>query len=317
MEPSLPYLANMRRLLLLALLTLTLATPVGLPAAHAGLLTQDRCTDVSASYTVFKQGGIPLVDWRENLDFDGRGTMWVTHNTGGRVEGYRPDGSLKTSFALPSPGGIRLGPDGMMYAVSGVLPLSEGKIVRFDPTDATPVPETVVSGLSGPNGLAIDGDGNFYVGREFAGNLLKIRPDGTEDTAWTQAANIFGTNGVTIAGGYAYASVIVNLASPVVRVPLANPGAHSVVADLSPLPYLLKLNDDLELVNGSLLVTAFGNGEVIKVDPATGKACQLLSGLRNPTSVRIPHGFAGADPAKHVFVTEASGRILKVTVTHR
>lgn len=106
---------------------------------------------------------IPLVDWRENLDFDGRGTMWITHNTGGRVEGYRPDGSLRTSFAVPSPGGIRRGPDGMMYVVSGVMPLSEGKIMRFDPSDATPVPETVVSGLSGPNGLAIDKDGNFYV----------------------------------------------------------------------------------------------------------------------------------------------------------
>lgn len=309
----------MRRLALLlaAVLPTALTASIAAAPAHAGLLTQDPCADVTASYTVFKQGGIPLVDWRENLDFDGRGTMWVSHNTGGRVEGYRSDGSLNTSFALPSPGGIRLGPDGMMYAVSGVLPLSEGKIVRFDPTDATPVPETVATGLSGPNGLAIDDDGNFYVGREFAGNLLKIRPDGTEDTAWTQAANIFGTNGVTIAGGYAYTSVIVDLASPVVRVPLANPGAHSVVADLSPLPYLLKLNDDLELVNGSLLVTAFGNGEVIKVDPATGKACQLLSGLRNPTSVRIPRSFAGADPAKHVFVTEASGRILKVTIAPR
>lgn len=79
---------------------MALTTPVGLPAAHAGLLTQDRCTDVSASYTVFKQGGIPLVDWR---------------------------------------------------AVSGVLPLSEGKIVRFDPTDATPVPESVVSGRRRPD----------------------------------------------------------------------------------------------------------------------------------------------------------------------
>ena len=316
MEFSLPYLANMRRLVFLALLAVTLATPVGVPAAHAGLLTQDRCADVSASYTVFKQGGIPLADWRENLDFDSHGTMWVSHS-GGRIEGYRADGSLKTSFALPAPGGIRLGPDGMMYAVSGVLPLSEGKIVRFDPTDETPVPETVASGLSGPNGLAIDQDGNFYVGREFAGDLLNYQPDGTEDTAWTQAANVFGTNGVTIAGGYAYTSVIVNLASPVVRVPLANPGAHSVVADLSPLPYLLKLNDDLEMVNGALLVTAFGNGELIKVDPATGKACQLLSGLRNPTSVRVPRGFTGADPAKHVFVTEASGRILKVTISPR
>lgn len=310
----------MRRLALLfvaALTTAALAAGSTAVPAYAGLLTQEPCRDVSASYTVFKQGAIPLLDWRENLDFDGRGTMWVSHNTGGRVEGYRADGSLRTSFALPSPGGIRLGPDGMMYAVSGVLPLTEGKIVRFDPTDPTPVPETVASGISGPNGLAIDEDGNFYVGREFAGNLLKLRPDGTEDAAWTQAAKVFGTNGVTIAGDYVYTSVIVNLASPVVRVPLADPGAHSVVADLSPLPYLLKLNDDLEMVNGSLLVTAFGNGELIKVDPATGKACQLLSGLRNPTSVRVPSGFADADPAKHVFVTEASGRILKVTISPR
>ncbi len=181
------------------------ATALGLPACGTAVST-----------TVFHDGGIPLLDWRENLAFDGRGSMWVSHNVRGQVEGYTPDGVLRTTLNVPSPGGIQLGPDGRMYVNYGLLPNPQGAgIMRFDPGEAQPTPVPVVSGLSGINGLAIDDDGNFYLGRELSPTVLKLRPDGTEDTAWTAAARVFGTNGVTIADGQLYASVLLDLQSSV------------------------------------------------------------------------------------------------------
>ncbi|UQA97394.1 SMP-30/gluconolactonase/LRE family protein [Streptomyces halobius] len=167
---------------------------------------------------------------------------------------------------MNGPGGIRRGPDGMMYVNHGVNPLasglSGGGIMRFDPTAAEPEPEKVVEGISGLNGLAIDADGNFSLGREFAAGVLKIRPDGTKDEAWT--------------------------------------------AGRGP--------DDLTHFDGDLVVAGFRDGELIRVDPATGRSCVLVAGLRMPTSVRVPWGFGGHDPRSELFVTEASGRVVTVRV---
>ncbi|MEU9118781.1 hypothetical protein AB0C96_02790 [Streptomyces sp. NPDC048506] len=277
----------------------------------------ERCAR-QAHTEVFRKGGPPLLDWRENLEFDGRGTLWVSHVTRHRVEGYAPDGTLRTSVPVNGPGGIRRGPDGMMYVNYGVNPLtsaiSGGGIIRFDPTAAAPKPVKVVDGVSGINGLAIDADGNFYLSRELATGVLKIRPDGTRDEKWTRAANVFGTNGLHIAGDQLYASVITDATSPVVRIPLDDPARHTTVATLSPHPFGIKLLDDLTVFDGKLIVTSFRDGELIQVDPATGRSCTLAAGLRMPTSVRLARGF-GEHSAQHaLFVSEASGRIMKVTV---
>ncbi len=271
-----------------------------------------------ARVEVFREGGVPLVDWRENLEFDGRGTLWVSHLNKNRVEGYAPDGTLRTSFPVSGPGGIRRGPDGMMYVDFGVNPLTSwatgGGVMRFDPTAVTPKAEKVVDGISGVNGLAIDAEGNLYVSRELATGILKFRPDGTKDEEWTRAANVFGTNGLEIVGDTLYASVISNTTSPVVRVPLKDPAAHTTVTELSPNPLKAKLLDDLTYFEGTLVVASFRDGELIQVDPATGRSCTLVTGLHTPTSVRVARGFGDHDPRHELFVSEASGRIVKVTV---
>ncbi|AJT69098.1 hypothetical protein T261_7500 [Streptomyces lydicus] len=266
---------------------------------------------------VFREGGVPLLDWRENLEFDGRGTLWVSHVTKHRVEGYAPDGALKTTFPVNGPGGIRRGPDGLMYVNSGVNPLTSGLgsgILRFDPTAAHPKPEKVADGIPGINGLAIDSAGNFYVSRELATGVLKIRPDGTKDEQWTRAASVFGTNGLEIVGDQLYASVITSTSSPVVRIPLNDPARHTTVTELSPNPLDAKVLDDLTSFRGGLVVAGFRDGELIRVDPKSGRSCVLATGLHMPTSVRVPRGFGDHDPRRELFVVEASGRIVKVTV---
>ncbi|MFI1970484.1 hypothetical protein [Streptomyces cinnamoneus] len=283
-------------------------------APTAAARTSEPCPE-RAGVEVFREGGVPLLDWRENLEFDGRGTLWVSHVTKHRVEGYAPDGTLRASFTVPGPGGIRRGPDGMMYVNFGVNPLTpHGGIMRFDPAAAQPEPEKVVDGISGVNGLAIDADGNFYVSRELATGVLKFRPDGTRDEKWTKAADVFGTNGLEIVGDQLYASVITDFSSPVVRIPLNDPAAHTTVTNLSPNPLEAKVLDDLTSFGGDLVVASFRNGELIRVDPATGRSCTVVSGLRTPTSVRVARGFGTNEPRHDLFVSEASGRVVKVTV---
>ncbi|WP_171169106.1 SMP-30/gluconolactonase/LRE family protein [Streptomyces sp. I05A-00742] len=298
------------------LAAMALAGPSAAAAdSRAPLGTALRSCQEQARVEVFRKGGVPLLDWRENLEFDGRGTLWVSHVAKHRVEGYAPDGTLRTTVPVTGAGGIRRGPDGMMYVNFGVNPLTpHGGIMRFDPSAAHPTPRKVVDGISGVNGLAIDSAGNFYLSRELSTGILKIRPDGTRDEAWTRAADIFGTNGLDIIGDQLYASVLTDLTSRVVRIPLDDPGRHTTVARLSPNPLRGKLLDDMTHFRGDLVVAGFGSGELIRVDPATGNSCVLVKGLHMPSSVRVAQGFGGHDPRHHLFVVEASGRIVKVTV---
>lgn len=282
--------------------------------ASARLVHPDReCPGGEATVEVFHPGGVPLADWRENLAFDGHGTMWVSHVTGNRVEGYAADGTLVATVEVRSPGGIRLGPDGYMYVNVGLLPsLESSGIMRFDPTEADPQPHLVVDGLSGINGLAIDAEGNFYLGREFAGSVLKVRSDGSIDEVWTAAADVFGTNGVKIVGDTLYATVTADLSSPVEAIPLEDPASHSTMTRLSPPLSFPKVLDDLAGHRGKLLVTAYGAGELIQVDPGTGASCVVTDDLTMPTSVRVPGDTTAWGDA--VYVTEASGRILRITL---
>lgn len=155
---------------------------------------------------------------------------------------------------------------------------------------------------------------NFYLSRELATGILKIRPDGTRDESWTRAADVFGANGLEIVGDQLYASVITSPASPVVRIPLNDPARHTTVAELSPNPLGAKVLDDLTSFGGDLVVASFRDGELIRVSPTTGRSCVLATGLRMPCSVRVPRGFGDHDPRRELFVVEASGRLVKVTV---
>lgn len=284
----------------------------------AGLpLTQPPCAAVSAQVQEFVPGGDLFADWRENLEFDGEGTLWVSHLSGNRVEGYTADGTLRTTIPVASPGGIRRGPDGLMYVNSGISPgETEARLVSFDPSREQPELGLVTDGLSGINGLAIDADGNFYLGREFSRTVLKLRPDGAEDPAWTPKAKVFGSNGVSILGGDLYVASTTDLASTVSRIPLDDPAAHAPLTKLSTPPSLYKGLDDLEAHGRWVYVAAFLSGELIRVDRQNGQSCVLVSGLRFPTSVRVPRGFGAFDPQRDLFVTEASGRIVRVSLTH-
>lgn len=291
-------------------------------------LTQPACPGVRATVAVFHPGAIPGDDWREELVFDGHGAMWVSHIEFNTLERYTPDGTITTTLSVPGPGGLALGPDGLIYANTSGGSAGNG-VVRFDPTVAHPAPSLFVGGLPGVNALAFDSAGNLYESTEDQPpSVLRIRPDGTRDTAWEQAAAFYGANGVTVARGNLYGAVSFDQRSPIELVPLDAPAQHRTFAQLSlgvvsrqpavyspdlQAPLIPKGLDDLTTgPDGQLYVVGFASGELLRVDPKTGSACVLASGLRTPTAVQFVNDFGSFNPRRDMFVTEASGRILHV-----
>jgi streptogramin lyase len=297
-------------------------------AAVGRPLTQAHCPAITATVHVFRRGGVPLKDWREELAFDGHGGLWVSPIRANLLERYNPSGVVTETVPVPGPGGLALGADGLIYANTAGGPAGNG-VVRFDPTAVKPAPTVFVSGLPGVNSSAFDAAGNLYVSTEDQGpSVLRIRPDGTRDTAWENAASFYGANGVAVAGSNLYAAISWDQRSPIELVPLADPAHHRTFAELSfgvlsrqpavyppdpKAPLVPKGLDDLTIgPDGLIYVVGFVSGELLRVDPTTGQACLLASGLITPTAVKFPVAFGSFNPARDPFVTEASGRIVQV-----
>lgn len=322
---------------LLSLLIATLVTWSGALSTHAddggsgGLgppVTQAQCEEVSASVSVFHPGGVPGVDWREEMAFDGHGGMWVGPIHSNFLERYDAGGALVETVPVAGPGGVVLGPDGLIYANTQGGPAGTG-VVRFDPTQAQPTPTVFVSGLPGVNALAFDGAGNLYESTEDQPpSVLRIRRDGTRDTAWERAATVYGANGLGVIGANLFAAISFDQRSPIELVPLADPGAHRTFTELSvgalsrqPAAYQADPNaplvpkglDDMTVgPDGQLYVVGFASGELLRVDPTTGQGCLVASGLVTPTAVQFAVAFGSFDPQRDLFVTEATGRILHI-----
>jgi sugar lactone lactonase YvrE len=271
---------------------------------------------------------VPIQDWREELAFDHHGGMWVSHMQDNLLERYDSSGVVTKTVSVPGPGGLVLGADGLMYANTSGGPAGNG-VVRFNPTAAKPTPTVFVSGLPGVNASAFDGGRNLYVSTEDQGpSVLKVRPDGTRDTVWEHAASFYGANGIAVAGSNLFAAITWDQRSPIELVPLAHPASHRVFTELSfgalsrepavyqpdpkaPLPP--KGLDDLTIgPDGLIYVVGFASGELLRVNPKTGQACLVASGLMSPTAVQFPVAFGAFDSRRDPFVTEATGRILRL-----
>lgn len=263
------------------------AAPAGLAGPAAAL---PSCTPMAIDTVIPTR--IPVVDWSENLGFDALGNLWVSRVLGDVVERYDRTGHRTGAVPVRWPGAARMGPDGLMYVVSGTLPvnmlpgLRNGTVVRFDPTAENPVPEPFSTGLGMPNGLGFDAEGRAYVADSSLG-VLRLRPDGTIDTAWTAAAPknldlahaINGTtiNGLVVVGDAVYITVTSSPTGRVVRIPIEAPQRATTVTDLVPAAGTA-LPDDLMAARGGNLFVATALGQVVEVDPATGSGCTVWSG---------------------------------------
>lgn len=303
----------MSRFRLIAALVVLLATALATPA-DAVSWSMPGCGDAVTVSTFRPANG----EFLENLEFDGHGGLWVASSSGNQLERYSPDGTRTATVP-----GIRAAASirergGMLYVNYGdgttdhALPFNNAGVVRVDPGTLAVSP--YVTGLHVANGSAFDAAGNLYVSNSGGLNIARVRPGGQVDTNWALLPG--DPNGVTVIGDTLYTTLTLDLRSPVIAVPLANPGAWRVLAELSS-PLFKGLDDVYAAPDGKLYVAGNLAGELFRVDPATGAACLFAGGLPaghvtdGITSVRAAHDFGPYDG--DLFVTSGTGAILRLS----
>lgn len=323
----------MRRVALLAAWSLLATVPSG-----AGPITQDPCPGGPFTPSVFMQQGADVL---ENLLFSDD-WLWVSDSTAGAILQIDFDGTVVATVpGVPSPGGLVRHPDGWIYAGAGnslanAATRSGGaSVIRFQPANPM-IRETFASGFDMPNGMALLPNGDLAISNDVGNGLIRIPHDAP--SAWARIADVWGTNGLVVSpdGADLYAAITFDQRSPIERVDLAT-GAHETAVQLSlgaaslepgvrtepntaaPLIGLKGLDDMTATPDGRLVPVANGMGELLQVDPISGEACLLASGLQNPSSVRIAPEysmFSDFNPATTDFyITEFSGAIKIVRAT--
>lgn len=269
------------------------------------------CDGPAPRVTPFADAAMPVLGWRENLGFDGRGRMWVSGVLANEVVAYDPSGRRVAAVPIESPGGVALTPGGEVVVVTGaMITATHSRIYAFDPDAAQPTARLVTTLPPGKNGLAVDSEGNMYTTGLFAPTVTRVRPDGAVDEAWSAAAAIGGTNGVVIRDRTAHVTATTSVDTVIHEIPLDNPVAARPNV-LTRLPDLTRGLDDLAVTDDALYAAGITGGEILRVDRRTGAACVLVGGIPGPTSVRAAEGFGGYGPGD-LFVTSVDGSIRHV-----
>jgi sugar lactone lactonase YvrE len=289
-----------------------LAAAVALAAFVAAVPGAGAATDPCAPWQqkTLKSGLGSL----ENLEFDGSGGLLLSASGPGAIERLTPDGNVTTLVPnVNAPGGQRVIGRTLYFntgdsAQSGVTGTADGTLERFDLD--THQRTTFASGLTMPNGLAVLPNGDFVVSRDI-GSGTGITRIPLSDPAHPQAnwAQLDDQNGMAVdpSGTWLYADQTFTLDSKVFRIRIADPTQMSVVATLydSGIPKGL---DDLTIDSkGILYIAANAAGQVIRLDPATGKHCVIVSGLQNPSSLKFGRGAGWS--ASHLYVTAFDGTV--------
>jgi len=308
-----------------------------LSTAKAGPITQDPCPG-TASVQTWKQLGN---DTLENLLIDGS-SLWISDQSADSIRRFSPDGTeapaAKELTGAGGPGGLAVGPDGLIYANSGdsfqgaLLRTKEASVVRFSRDDPKGTVKVYAAGFNMANGLAFAPNGDAYVSNDVDAGLIRIPR--THPSAWSVLDDVWGSNGLVVTrdGKTMYATITFDQRSPIERISLPS-GAHTTafqltvgVVSLKPAVYTnpdlsrpllgVKGLDDMTSDGRYLYPVANGLGELLRVDPRTGAACLIVSGFPTSSSVRIaPESGPFADHDRGTidfYITRFTGQIMRV-----
>ncbi|MEU7628402.1 hypothetical protein AB0C34_00260 [Nocardia sp. NPDC049220] len=281
------------------------------PSGAADPAARAMASCAPASVTTALPAGLPLLDWSENLGYDAQGNLWVSRLYRNEVQRYDAAGTLTASVPIEFPGAVRLGPDGLLYVVYGDTPSSAvrpGGVVRFDPASSAPEPAVFVSGFVMPNGAAFDSSGDLYVAT--LSGVVRVHADATIDTGWGRSAAGVAANGIAVHGEDLYVTSNGGPLGRVVRIPLAAPTDRVTVVDLaSPLAGVPDFADDLLADPAGVLFVTTLAGQLIRVDPATGSVCVVLSGQPMTSVVAVP------DHPEEVLAGTEGGDIVRIRLS--
>jgi streptogramin lyase len=178
-----------------------------IPAVVAGIATILVSSNASADYVFVTDNGANMVDAYSSaggpaitvpitgldgptgLAFDSSGNLFVTNNGSGTIQEFGTGGNTTFATGLSNPRGLVFS-GGNLYVANQ----SSGTISEFN---SSGVGSTFVSGLSTPNGLAVDSLGNIYVAEGGGSNIIdEISPLGVVTTFATAANGLDNPNGL-------------------------------------------------------------------------------------------------------------------------
>lgn len=273
--------------------------------------TQADCTGLPGVH-VFKEWPNPL----ENLAFSG-GALYVSDTGAEQLLRLGSAGDVEVVATFADLHGVVADEHGTIHftARQGSDEDEPWRVWRI----GVDGPEAYSGLTRGWNGMAFADDGDLYL-TDLDEGILRLPADDPESSElWLRAE---GANGLSYDGveRILYAALTTDQRSPILRIPLDEPsaateihlsfGAAALDGPLPPsdpgLPLVPKVLDDLVLGPDRMLyAAAHGAGELLRVDPATGAACVLAKGLKEPTSVRVASEFPSYDG--DLFVTTFGG----------
>jgi hypothetical protein len=233
----------------------------------------------------------------ENVEADGLGGLLVSASDQGAVVRLGRDGRATTLVSgVTSPGGLRVRRGVLFFntgdaLASGLMDRPDGTVERFDLR--TRKRTVYAKGIIMPNGLVFLPNGDALTSRDIGGPpAIYIVPHGdpAHHRAWAQTDD---SNGMAVdpSGRFVYANQTFKEDSPVLRIPISNPRQIEVLARVGHAKGL----DDMTIDRaGVLYLAANGSGEVIRLDPRTGRSCAIAggpgSGWRNTSAVKFGCG---------------------------
>ncbi|WP_063825033.1 SMP-30/gluconolactonase/LRE family protein [Nocardia pseudovaccinii] len=265
----------------------------------------------TATATIAAAAVVRDEDWAEGLAYDARGDLWVSRVRRNEVVRYDPSGRVTARVAVAYPGAVKLGPDQLIYVTYGNFPTNlvpgstGGGVVRIDPTAETPRAEIFASGLGMANGAAFDSAGDLFVADTSTG-VVRIRPDGSVDTEWSDRTKYFGADGILVDGDTLYVTLYLSPNGRILRIPLDDPSHATVVADLAARPGAPPLPDDLAIGPDGMLYDATTSGRLVRINPADHSTCTVLTGEPMTSIVVSPSA------EREFVVGTASGNLLRV-----
>lgn len=261
----------------------------------------------------------------ENVLPDGHDGLLFSASDHDAVQRLTRDGRITTVVAdVIAPGGLRMR-DGALYVnsgdslQSGALGTKDGVIYKADLRTGK---KTVwAKDLIMPNGLLLLPDGSALTSRDVPGvnasGITRVAKQGAAPQySWADQND---SNGMDLdpSGKYVYADETFTYGSKLYRITIANPRQRVEIASLTlgATPPMFKGLDDLDVASSGIIYLAANlTGQVIRLDPATGKSCVIASKLHNTSAVKQGIGGKGAAfPASRLYATGFDGRIVEIT----
>lgn len=253
----------------------------------------------------------------ENLEPDRHGGFYVSGLDKGII--YHVDSQPAVSTVLSGldhPAGLRVVGNNLYFVTVGSSP-GTGTLQRLDLT--TGQVAVLLSNLVQPNGMLLLPDGDLLI------TQLSIPGPPVGVSRYSPATGEFiqgwsttpRPNGIGLAADREAVYTEDDLTSQIIRIPLDNPAATSVVATVAdgPLPVL----DDLDVAaDGSIYVAGNVARSIYRVDPETGSTCAIATDFTDsskqplppngPSSVRIaPDG-----PRSALYITGFDGTLRRL-----